>query len=56
MDYHLVLILAEVLNQIALIGVTIKGQNHELLGKFISSMYSEKGELDASVAKALNLQ
>jgi len=36
MDHHLVLILAEVLNWITLIGVAIKGWNHELLGKFIS--------------------
>ena len=35
MDHHLVLILEEVLNRIALIRVAIKGQNHELLEKFI---------------------
>ena len=35
MDHHLVLILAEVLDKITLTEVAIKGQNHELLRKFI---------------------
>ena len=35
MDYHLILILAEVLDRVTLTGVAIKGQNHELLRKFI---------------------
>ena len=35
MDHHLVLILAEVLGRITLTGVAIKGQNCELLRKFI---------------------
>ena len=34
-DHHLVLIFAEVLDRVALIGVAIKGRNHELHGKFI---------------------
>jgi len=35
MDHYLVLILTEMLDQITLIGVAIKCQNHELLEKFI---------------------
>jgi len=35
MDHLLVLILMEVLNQVALTEVAIKGRNYELLGKFI---------------------
>jgi len=35
MDHHHILILKEVLERIALTGVAIKGQNHELLEKFI---------------------
>jgi len=35
MDHHLVLVLAEVLNCVALARVAIKGWNHELLRKFI---------------------
>ena len=35
MDHHLVLILMEVLNWIVLTGVAIKGQDYELLEKFI---------------------
>jgi len=56
MDHHLVLISAEMLNWIALTGVAIKGWNYELLGKFAFQYVLEKGELDASVAMALNLQ
>ena len=35
MDHHLALILAEVLNRVALTGVAVEGQNRGLLGKFI---------------------
>ena len=49
MDHHLVLILAEVLGQIALTGVAIKGRYHELLENSYSNTSSENGELDASV-------
>jgi len=42
-DHHLVLILAEVLNRIALTGIAIKGRNHELLGKFIFQYALRKG-------------
>ena len=35
MDHHIVLILAKMLNRIALTRVVIKGQNYELLEKFI---------------------
>ena len=35
MNHHLVLILIEMLDQVALTGVAIKGQNRELLRKFI---------------------
>jgi len=56
-DHHLVLILAEMFNWIALTRVAIKSQNHELLGKFIFRyMTPEKGELDALMAMTLNLQ
>jgi len=45
MDHHLVLILAEVLNRIALTGVSIKGWNHELLGKFIFQYVLGEGRI-----------
>ena len=35
MDHHLILILAEVLDRVALTGVAFEGWNRELLGKFI---------------------
>jgi len=35
MDHHLVLLLTEVLNWVALTGVAIKGWNHEFFGKFV---------------------
>jgi len=34
MDHHLVLILAELLDWVALTGVAVKGQNREFLEKF----------------------
>ena len=55
MDHYLVLILVEVLNGITLIGVAIKGRDHELLEKFIFQYILREGELDASVGMALNL-
>jgi len=55
MDHYLVLILAEVLGQIALTEVAIKGQNRKLLRKFIFQYASEKEELDASWAMTLSL-
>ena len=35
MDYHLVLVLTEVLDWVTLTGVAINYQNHELLEKFV---------------------
>jgi len=55
MDHYLVLVLTEVLNWVALIEVAIKGQNHELLGKFLLHMALEKRELNTSMVMALNL-
>ena len=55
MDHHFVLILAEMLNRIALTEVTIKGQNHEILGEVRISVWPQRGELDASMVMALNL-
>ena len=43
MDHHLVLILAEVLDRVALIGVAIKGQNHESFRKFVFQYDLEEG-------------
>ena len=55
MNQHLVLIPAEVLEQIALTGVAIKSQNHELLRKFIfQDVLRERGG-DASGVMALSL-
>jgi len=45
MDHHFVLILAEMLNRIALTEVTIKGRNHELLEKFIFSNIPGEGRI-----------
>ena len=45
MDHHLVLILAEVLNRIALTGVAIKCQNYELLGKLIFQYVLGEGRI-----------
>ena len=45
MNHHLVLILTEVLDRIALTGVAIKGQNHELLGKFIFHYVLREGRV-----------
>ena len=55
MDHHLVLILTELLDRVALIRVAIKGLNGESLENLYSNKTSEKGELDASVAMALSL-
>ena len=55
MDYHLVLIVAEVLDWVTLTGVAAEGWNRELLGNSYSNMTLEKGELDASVAISLSL-
>jgi len=45
MGHHLILILAEVLNRIALTGVVIKSQNHEILGKFIFQYAFREGRI-----------
>ena len=56
MDHHLVLILAEVLDQIALSGEAVKGQNRDF---FFENSHPniplDTGELDALVAIALSL-
>jgi len=54
MDHHLVLILVEVLDQIAMTGVA-KVRIMDFLGNSCSSISSEKWELDASGAMALSL-
>ena len=54
-DHHLVPILAEVLDQIALTRVAIKGQNHELFEKFIFQYVLKKKKLDATGLMALSL-
>jgi len=55
MDHYLVLILAEVLDQIAPIGIAIKGQIMNFLKNSYSSVPLEKGELDASGVMTLSL-
>jgi len=54
MDHHLVLILAEMLDRVALNGVAIKGWNHEFSGNKSQYAYGE-GVLDASVTTSLSL-
>jgi len=46
MDHHLVMILAEVLDQITLIEVAIKGQNRKLFKKFIFQYILGKGGVE----------
>ena len=46
MDHHLVLILTEVLNWVALTRVAIKGWNRELLGKFIFQYDPREGRIE----------
>jgi len=52
-NHHLVLILADVLDQVAFINVVVKVGIMNFLRYSCSSMPSEKGELDASGAMAL---
>jgi len=55
MDHHLVLILAEVLDQVTLIGVIIKDQNRELLGKFIFQYALGEGRVGCCWPRGLPL-
>jgi len=55
MDHHLVLILVEMLDWIALTGVAIKDGIMNFLRNSNPNIPSEKGKLDASVMVALNL-
>jgi len=46
MDHHIVLILAKMLNRIALTRVAIKGRNYELLEKFIFKYVPGEGRIE----------
>jgi len=55
MDYHIILILAEVLDRVALTEVAVKVGIVNFLKNSHPNISSEKGELDASVVMSKSL-